>query len=48
MRQKVDQDRAVLPREIDPPNVSRLEIASAPVVTYAVYAPTMSPAQRFA
>ncbi|QUD87352.1 efflux RND transporter permease subunit [Phenylobacterium montanum] len=45
VRQKVDQDRAVLPREIDPPNVSRLEIASSPVVTYAVYAPTMSPAQ---
>ncbi len=45
VRQKVDQSRAILPREIDPPNISRLEIASSPVVTYAVSAPTMSPAQ---
>ena len=45
VRQKVDQTRAVLPREIDPPNVSRIEIASSPVVTYAVASPGMSPAQ---
>ena len=45
VRQKVDQARAVLPREIDPPSVSRLEIESTPIVTYAVYAPSMSPAQ---
>ena len=43
VRQKVDQTRAVLPREIDPPFVQRLEISSQPIITYAVSAPNMSP-----
>ena len=43
VRQKVDQTRAVLPREIDPPFVQRLEISSQPIITYAVSAPGMSP-----
>jgi HAE1 family hydrophobic/amphiphilic exporter-1 len=42
VRQRVDQTRAVLPREIDPPTVQRLEIASSPILTYAVASPTMS------
>jgi len=45
VRQKVDETRAILPREIDPPDVSRLEIDSSPIETYAVSAPTLSPAQ---
>jgi HAE1 family hydrophobic/amphiphilic exporter-1 len=44
VRQKVDETRAVLPREIDPPIVQRLEIDSQPIITYAVAAPDMSPA----
>jgi len=43
VRQKVDQTRAVLPPGIDPPQTQRLEIASQPIVTYAVAAPNMSP-----
>ncbi|MBQ1541919.1 MAG: efflux RND transporter permease subunit [Caulobacteraceae bacterium] len=42
VRSKVDQARAQLPREIDPPVVQRLEIDSAPILTYAVSAPQMS------
>ncbi len=42
VRSKVDQARAQLPREIDEPTVQRLEIDSAPIMTYAVSAPTMS------
>jgi HAE1 family hydrophobic/amphiphilic exporter-1 len=42
VRQRVDQTRAILPREIDPPQVSRLEIDSSPILTYAVSAPDMS------
>jgi len=45
VRQKVDETRAVLPREIDPPDVSRSEIDDAPIITYAVAAPTLSPAK---
>ncbi len=42
VRSKVDQARAQLPREIDEPTVQRLEIDSAPIMTYAVSAPGMS------
>ncbi len=42
VRSKVDQTRAVLPREVDEPIVQRLEITSAPIITYAVSAPNMS------
>src|SRR6185312_3838109 len=44
-RQRVDQTRVNLPREIDPPTVQRLEINSQPIITYAVSAPDMSPSQ---
>ncbi|HZC17757.1 MAG TPA: efflux RND transporter permease subunit [Caulobacteraceae bacterium] len=42
VRQRVDQTRANLPREIDPPQVERLEIDSSPILTYAVSSPAMS------
>ncbi len=42
VRSKVDQTRSILPREVDEPIVQRLEITSAPIITYAVSAPTMS------
>jgi HAE1 family hydrophobic/amphiphilic exporter-1 len=42
VRQRVDQTRANLPREIDPPQVQRLEIDSSPIMTYAVSSPDMS------
>ena len=42
VRSKVDQARMLLPREIDEPNVQRVEIDSAPIATYAVNAPDMS------
>jgi HAE1 family hydrophobic/amphiphilic exporter-1 len=42
VRSKVDQTRAILPREVDEPIVQRLEITSAPIITYAVSAPNMS------
>lgn len=42
VRSKVDQARAVLPREIDEPTVQRLEIDSAPIMTFAVSATGMS------
>jgi len=45
VRSKVDQTRSLLPREVDEPIVQRLEITSAPIITYAVSAPTMSPTE---
>jgi HAE1 family hydrophobic/amphiphilic exporter-1 len=45
VRTRVDQVRAILPREIDPPSVQRLEIDSSPIITYAVAAPAMTPSQ---
>lgn len=43
IRSKIDQARAVLPRDIDEPNVNQLEIdEAAPILTYAVEAPGMS------
>src|SRR5579872_631575 len=45
VRQRVDQARVNLPREIDPPTVERLEIDSQPILTYAVSSPDMSASQ---
>ena len=45
VRQRIDQTRAILPREIDPPTVQRVEISSAPILTYAATAPSMSDAE---
>jgi HAE1 family hydrophobic/amphiphilic exporter-1 len=42
VRSRVDQARAVLPREIDEPTVTRVELDSQPILTYAVTAPEMS------
>jgi HAE1 family hydrophobic/amphiphilic exporter-1 len=42
VRSKIDQTRSLLPREVDEPIVQRLEITSAPIITYAVSAPNMS------
>ena len=43
IRSRIDQARAVLPRDIDEPTVSQLDIDSvAPILTYAVTAPDMS------
>ena len=42
VRSKVDQTRNVLPREIDPPVVQRVEVDDQPIITYAVVAPKMS------
>jgi len=44
VRQRIDQTRAILPREIDPPTVQRVEISSAPILTYAATMPGMSDA----
>ena len=45
VRSRMDQTRAVLPREIDEPTVTRVELDSQPILTYAVEAPAMSDAQ---
>jgi HAE1 family hydrophobic/amphiphilic exporter-1 len=45
VRQRISQTRAVLPREIDEPIIQRVEIDSAPILTYAVAAPAMSDAE---
>nr|MBW0150075.1 efflux RND transporter permease subunit [Phenylobacterium sp.] len=42
VRSRIDQTRAVLPREIDEPTVQRIELDSQPIMTYAVAAPNMS------
>ncbi|MBS0411105.1 MAG: efflux RND transporter permease subunit [Proteobacteria bacterium] len=42
VRSKVDQTRAELPRDVDPPIVQRLEIDEQPIISYAVVAPGMS------
>ncbi|MEO8114308.1 MAG: efflux RND transporter permease subunit, partial [Phenylobacterium sp.] len=44
VRSRVDQARAILPREIDPPTVTRVEFDAQPILTYAVAAPAMSSA----
>ena len=45
VRSKIDQTRAVLPREIDEPTVTRVELDSQPILTYSVEAPAMSDAE---
>ena len=42
VRSRIDQTRAILPREIDEPTVQRVELDSQPIMTYAVAAPAMS------
>lgn len=42
VRSRIDQTRAVLPREIDEPTVQRVELDSQPIMTYAVAASGMS------
>ena len=42
VRTRTDQARAVLPRDIDPPLVQRLDFDDQPIMTYAVSAPGMS------
>ena len=45
VRSKVDQTRQILPREIESPIVQRLEMDSAPILSYAVSAPGMTQAE---
>jgi len=45
VRSKIDQVRAQLPRDIDEPTVTRIELDSAPILTYAVSAPNMTEPQ---
>jgi HAE1 family hydrophobic/amphiphilic exporter-1 len=46
VRAKMDQTRQVLPRDIDEPTITQVEIDSAfPIITYAVAAPAMSDEQ---
>jgi HAE1 family hydrophobic/amphiphilic exporter-1 len=42
VRARIDQARSILPRDIDEPLVSRVDMDAAPIVTYAVSAPSMS------
>jgi HAE1 family hydrophobic/amphiphilic exporter-1 len=43
VRSKIDQARAILPRDIDEPTITQVEIDSAaPILTYAIAAPAMS------
>jgi HAE1 family hydrophobic/amphiphilic exporter-1 len=45
VRQKVEQTRALMPREIDPPVVQRVDAFDQPILTYAVSMPSMSPTE---
>lgn len=45
VRSRVDQTRAILPNEIDEPTITRVELDSQPILTYAVSAPDMSDAE---
>lgn len=42
VRTSVEQTRAILPTGIDPPSVRRMDISSAPIMTFAVSSPRMS------
>ena len=42
VRSKIDQARALLPREIDEPIVQRVDLDSLPIITYAVSSPSMT------
>jgi HAE1 family hydrophobic/amphiphilic exporter-1 len=44
-RSRIDQVRAQLPREIDAPTITQIEVESQPILTYAVSAPDMSEEQ---
>jgi HAE1 family hydrophobic/amphiphilic exporter-1 len=43
VRTAIDRTRVLLPPGIDPPNVQRVDIDSAPILTYAVSSNTMAP-----
>ena len=43
VRTAIDQVRVNLPPGIDPPRVQRLDVTSAPILTYAVSSPKLSP-----
>ncbi|MDE2597382.1 MAG: efflux RND transporter permease subunit [Sphingomonadales bacterium] len=45
VRTAVERTRVLLPSGIDPPTVQRLDLDSAPVMTYAIAAPAMSATQ---
>ena len=45
VRSAIDRIRAQLPRDIDAPIITQVEVDSAPILTYAVAAPAMSDAQ---
>ena len=42
VRTKVDQTRAILPNDIDPPLVDRVDFEDQPIITYAVKSTTLS------
>jgi HAE1 family hydrophobic/amphiphilic exporter-1 len=43
VRTAIDRTRVLLPPGIDPPNVQRVDVDSAPILTYAVSSNTLSP-----
>jgi HAE1 family hydrophobic/amphiphilic exporter-1 len=45
VRSRIDQIRAALPKDIDAPTVTRIELDEQPILTYAVSAPSMTDAQ---
>lgn len=45
VRTAVEQTRTVLPQGIDPPSTRRVDVSSAPIITYAVSAPKLSAVQ---
>ena len=45
VRTAIDRERVNLPTTIDPPLVERIDVDSAPILTYAVAAPNMSDTQ---
>jgi len=45
VRTAIDRERVNLPTSIDPPLVERIDVDSAPILTYAVAAPNMSDTQ---
>jgi len=42
VRSKVDETRAIMPSDIDPPLIDRIEFEDQPIITYAVSAPALS------
>jgi len=42
VRTAVEQTRAILPQGIDPPSTRRVDVSSAPILTYAVRSPKLS------